>query len=89
METLGEQITNFPLKEQVVLSEYLMLLLNADEPKAFLGCLKRIAERKAFLETRGDMDRVAAQQWQGMVDAIAQVEYEYARDAINADRRRL
>lgn len=72
-KTLKEQ-------ERLVLREYLWLLLEADELDAFLGVLRRIAERKAFsmvrkIEGVDDAERwEAAEKWQIMADAILKIQ---------------
>ena len=47
-----------------------MLLVQANEPDVFLGCLKRVAERKAFANTRGNTNWDEAQRWQEVVDVV-------------------
>lgn len=67
-------------QERLVLREYLWLLLEADELNAFLGVLRRIAERKAFslvrkIEGVDDGERwQAAEKWQIMADVILKIQ---------------
>ena len=60
--------------ERAALHEYLGLLLDADEPGAFLGSLRRIAERKAHSFTRGNIDADECGQWLALAEALTQVE---------------
>jgi hypothetical protein len=60
--------------ERAALHEYLGLLLDADEPGAFLGSLRRIAERKAHSFTRGKIDADECGEWLALADALIQVE---------------
>lgn len=53
----------------------LELLLESDEPAAFLATLQRVAERKAFQAAR-NADRQAADEWQGLANACARVAQE-------------
>ena len=60
--------------EKDALRAYLWLLLDADEPEAFLGSLRRMAERKAHSFTRGKIDADECGQWLALVEALIQVE---------------
>ena len=52
------------------------VLLDADEPNAFLGSLRRIAERKAHSFTRGLIQKAECEQWWALADALSKVERE-------------
>lgn len=62
--------------ERAALHEYLGLLLDADEPGAFLGSLRRIAERKAHSFTRGKIDANECERWLTLAEALLKVERE-------------
>lgn len=68
-------------QEKTALTRYLGLLLDADEPKAFLGSLRRVAERKAHSFTLGKIDRGECEQWLALAESLSKVEGEL-RDAI-------
>ena len=55
---------------------YLTILLEAGEPEAFLGCLRRIAERKAHSFTRGMIDADECKRWLAIAEALTKVERE-------------
>jgi hypothetical protein len=57
--------------EKDALMFQLSQLLEHDEPSAFLATLQRMAERKAFGSTRGQVDYAAALSWQELADALA------------------
>ena len=61
-------------QEKAILHSYLGLLLDADEPLAFLGAFRRVAELKAFSVTRGKIEPKAGQQWSDLANALARVE---------------
>ena len=61
-------------QEQAAFRHYLWVLLDANEPKAFLGSLRRLAERKAHSFTRGKIDADECGQWLALADALTQVE---------------
>lgn len=63
-------------QEKAALINYLGVLLDADEPNAFLGSLRRIAERKAHSFTRGLIQKAECEQWWALADALSKVERE-------------
>ena len=62
--------------EKDALRAYLWLLLDADEPEAFLGSLRRMAERKAHSFTRGKIDANECERWLVLAEALLKVERE-------------
>ena len=63
--------------EQAALRHYLWVLLDADEPGAFLGSLRRVAERKAHSFTRGGIEADECGQWLALAEALNKVEHEF------------
>lgn len=63
--------------ERTVLSHYLMILLEADEPGAFLGSLQRMAELKAASVTRGKIDETAAAEWYRLAESLAETREKF------------
>ena len=61
-------------QEKARLYHYLRLLLDADESRALLGCLRRVAEVKAFSVTKGKIEESEALQWQELADALGKTE---------------
>ena len=53
-----------------------MLVLDANEPAALIGSLKRLAELKALSGARGEVTFSDAWRWQRLVDALQRVESE-------------
>lgn len=58
----------------------MVLLLEADEPEALLGSLRRIAERKAHATMKGFMqgqiEGDEAKRWYNLAEALIKVEKE-------------
>jgi hypothetical protein len=63
-------------QEQAAFRHYLWVLLDANEPKAFLGSLRRLAERKAHSFTRGKIDADECGEWLALAEALCKVERE-------------
>jgi hypothetical protein len=63
-------------QEKIALMHYLGLLLDADEPKAFLGSLRRVAERKAHSFIHAKIDENDCEQWYALAEALSKVEHE-------------
>ena len=61
-------------QEQAAFRHYLWVLLDANEPRAFLSSLRRLAERKAHSFTRGKIDADECGEWLALAEALAQVE---------------
>jgi hypothetical protein len=63
------------IHEKKVIGDYLTLLMEADEPKAMLGVLHRIAERKGFCahQHKVDRDPARAERWRALAEALAKV----------------
>lgn len=61
-------------QEKARLYHYLRLLLDADEPIALLGALRRVAEVKAYGVTKGKIDEPEALLWQALADALGETE---------------
>lgn len=62
----------------MLIHEFLLRLVEAEEPEVMLACLKRICERKAFKEVRRE-DRGEALRWQHMADAVTEVQLALER----------
>jgi hypothetical protein len=67
--------------EKDALAFQMATLLEYDEPSALLATLQRLAERKAFSATRGQVSFDAALRWQALADALASVRLELERQA--------
>jgi hypothetical protein len=61
-------------QEKAILQHYLGLLLDADEPLAFLGALRRVAELKAFSVTQGKIEPEDGQLWTDLAKVLERVE---------------
>ena len=64
-------------QEKEALKHYLWVLLDADEPGAFLGSLRRIAERKAHSFTRGKINARECEQWLALAEILWKIEHEF------------
>lgn len=70
-ELPGNPALTLTAAERAVMSHYLMILLEADEPGAFLGSLQRLAEIKAASVRRGAIDLEAAANWYELAESLA------------------
>lgn len=64
-------------QERNNLRDYLAILLEAGEPEAFIGSLRRMAERKAHSFTRGKIDADECKRWLILAEALTKVEREF------------
>jgi hypothetical protein len=66
--------SNFTAEVQDSLRHYLTILMEADEPEAILGSLRRIAEHKAHSVIRGNVTEHDAERWLNLAKALARVQ---------------
>jgi hypothetical protein len=67
-------ISAFHRQVQEGLRNHLMILMEADEPEAILGSLRRLAEHKAHLVIRGHVTEHDAERWLNLAKALARVQ---------------
>lgn len=71
--TVKSKITN---EEKAKLYDLLMQLLEANEPKAMIAVLRRVAARKALDGSRNMLDREHTLRWYTLAEALIKVENE-------------
>jgi hypothetical protein len=71
-------LTGMARAQQVSLHEHLAILLEADEPEAFLGSLARLAELKAFGVVRGRIEAREAEVWSRLSEILTKVRLDLA-----------
>ena len=70
----GARPCSCQIRKKRVYTTTCRLLLDADEPIALLGALRRVAEVKAYGVTKGKIDEPEALLWQALADALGETE---------------
>jgi hypothetical protein len=71
-------LTGLARAKQAHLREHLTLLLEADEPEAFLGSLARLVEIKAFGVVGGRIEADEAEVWSRLSEILTRVRLDLA-----------
>jgi hypothetical protein len=72
----GAQGLPITTQERAILTHYLAILLDANEPEAMLGSLQRLAEHKAHSVTRGKIGESESARWYALAVALSKVRRE-------------
>jgi hypothetical protein len=71
-------LTGMARAQQASLREHLTILLEADEPEAFLSSLARLTELKAFGVVQGRIEADEAELWSRLSEILTRVRLDLA-----------